>query len=86
MFCLIFSGLSALSVRACASAISQGLRIGNHDEYLVEFPGILELNPPFQRTHIMSEMQPSGRPVSRKYNLFHLINFPNGHKYNDFYP
>lgn len=56
--------------------VGKRLCIGDHYEYPVEFSGILQLHPSFQGTHIVSEMQPSRRPVSRKYDfLLHLLYF-----------
>ena len=53
------------------SIVSKGLGIGNHYEYFVELPRILQFNPSFQRTYIVPQMEPACRSVAGKYNFFH---------------
>ena len=44
--------------------VGEGLRIGNKDEHLLIVACILELDAAAKRTHIMSDVEPSGRTVT----------------------
>ena len=51
--------------------VGKRLRIGNHNIYFVEFAGVLKLHATLQGPYVMSDMKPSGRPVSGQNNLLH---------------
>ena len=49
--------------------VSEGLRVSNHNEYLVEQSAFLKLDSPSEGAHKMADMEPSRRTVACKYDL-----------------
>ena len=45
--------------------VGQRLRVGYHDEYLVKFARVLQLDPLAQRPYVVAQMKPSGGSVAR---------------------
>ena len=51
--------------------IGERLRVGDHHVDLVEFTAILQFHAPFERAHVVPDMQFSRGAVARKNNIFH---------------
>ena len=51
--------------------VGERLRVGDHDEDLLELSGVLQLHAAAQRTYIVAEVQFAGRPVSGQDDFSH---------------
>ena len=55
--------------------VGERLCVGDHDEYLLELPGVLQFDTAAERTHIVPQVEAARRTVAREDDFSHCFGF-----------